>query len=143
MSSFMLQYGFDGVDVDWEYPGEYASMWRESKLLTYYTGACDRGGSPVDIQNYPLLLSTLRSVFDASGHTFGITFTAPSSFWYLQNFDLPGLLESADWINLMTYDLHGGKLAIRRVCGVTLTWHTQCGTPRTSISGQSSRRTRT
>lgn len=72
-------------------------------------GACDRGGSPADVQNYPLLLSTIRSVFDASGHSFGLTFTAPSSYWYLQNFDLPSLLESADWVNLMTYDLHGGK----------------------------------
>ncbi|KAI0916647.1 hypothetical protein AcW1_010187 [Taiwanofungus camphoratus] len=88
--SFMLQYAFDGVDIDWEYPG-----------------ACDRGGSPADVQNYPLLLSTIRSVFDASGHSFGLTFTAPSSYWYLQNFDLPSLLESADWVNLMTYDLHG------------------------------------
>ncbi|CCM00583.1 uncharacterized protein FIBRA_02619 [Fibroporia radiculosa] len=88
--SFMLEYGFDGVDIDWEYPG-----------------ACDRGGGPADVQNYPLLLAALRSVFDASGHTFGITFTAPSSFWYLQNFDLPALLASADWVNLMTYDLHG------------------------------------
>ncbi|KAJ3559300.1 hypothetical protein NM688_g427 [Phlebia brevispora] len=88
--AFLVQYGFDGVDLDWEYPG-----------------ACDRGGSPADIQNYPLLMQTIRTVFDASGHGFGLTFTAPSSFWYLQNFDLPALLDNADWINLMTYDLHG------------------------------------
>ena len=51
-------------------------------------------------------------MFDASGHTFGITFTAPSSFWYLQSFDLLALLKSADWVNLMTYDLHGGEQLI-------------------------------
>ncbi|KAJ3559303.1 hypothetical protein NM688_g429 [Phlebia brevispora] len=88
--TFLLQYGFDGVDIDWEYPG-----------------ACDRGGSPADIENYPLLMQIICTVFDASGHSLGLTFTAPSSFWYLQNFNLPALLESADWINLMTYDLHG------------------------------------
>ena len=27
--------------------------------------------------------------------------TAPSSYWYLQHFDLPGLLKSADWVNVM------------------------------------------
>ena len=47
------------------------------------------------------------SQFSASGHSFGLTFTAPSSFWYLQHFDLLGLLAYADWVNLMSYDLHG------------------------------------
>jgi GH18 family chitinase len=38
---------------------------------------------------------------------YGLTFTAPSSYWYLQNFDLPGMMENVDWVNLMSYDLHG------------------------------------
>ncbi|KAJ0424780.1 hypothetical protein BJY00DRAFT_326015 [Aspergillus carlsbadensis] len=87
---FMKQYGFDGVDLDWEYPG-----------------APDRRGNPEDTANYVLLLKTLREVFDASGGDFGVTFTAPSSYWYLRWFDLPGMMEYADWINLMSYDLHG------------------------------------
>ncbi|KAI3272712.1 CAZyme family GH18 [Penicillium roqueforti] len=36
-----------------------------------------------------------------------ISFTAPSSYWYLQWFDLPELMKWADYLNLMTYDLHG------------------------------------
>ncbi|KAL4958978.1 uncharacterized protein BDV14DRAFT_194146 [Aspergillus stella-maris] len=87
---FMKQYGFDGVDLDWEYPG-----------------ASDRGGNPEDTENYVLLLKTLREVFDNSGSDYGITFTAPSSYWYLRWFDLPGMVKYVDWINLMTYDLHG------------------------------------
>ncbi|KAJ7174359.1 bacteriodes thetaiotaomicron symbiotic chitinase [Mycena filopes] len=86
----MLTYGFDGVDIDWEYPV-----------------ACERGGTPADTANFVSLMARLRADFDMSGHTFGLTFTAPSSFWYLQHFDLPGLLASADWVNLMSYDLHG------------------------------------
>ncbi|KAF8966666.1 hypothetical protein BDZ97DRAFT_1807457 [Flammula alnicola] len=88
--NFMIQYGFDGVDIDWEYPV-----------------ACERGGVDADMQNMVLLFETMRKTFDSSGHTFGLTFTAPSSFWYLQHFDLLGLLSYADWVNLMSYDLHG------------------------------------
>lgn len=49
----------------------------------------------------------MRETFDASGSDFGLTFTAPSSYWYLRWFELPGMLKYADWINLMSYDLHG------------------------------------
>lgn len=89
---YMLQqFGFDGVDLDWEYPV-----------------ASDRGGRDEDKENYVKMVEELRSVLDDSGETYGITFTTPSSYWYLQHFDLPGLLEAgADWTNLMSYDLHG------------------------------------
>lgn len=76
--------------------------------LTSLPVACERGGTPADKDNFTILMAELRHLFDASGHSFGLTFTAPSSFWYLQHFDLPGLLRSADWVNLMSYDLHGG-----------------------------------
>ncbi|KAF8875442.1 hypothetical protein BD779DRAFT_1563538 [Infundibulicybe gibba] len=84
----MVTYGFDGADIDWEYPV-----------------ACERGGVPEDQENYVKLMK--NSCFDLDCYVSGLTFTAPTSYWYLQHFDLPGLLESADWINLMTYDLHG------------------------------------
>ena len=82
--------GFDGLDIDWEYPG-----------------APDRGGNTDDTKNYVLLMQTLRSTFDASGGKYGLTFTTPSSYWYLRWFDLPNLMKYADWTNFMTYDLHG------------------------------------
>ncbi|KAJ7155607.1 glycosyl hydrolases family 18-domain-containing protein [Mycena filopes] len=81
-------YGFDGLDVDWEYPG-----------------ASDRGGIPADTKNYVTFMAAVKQAF--SGPGYGLTFTAPSSFWYLQHFDLPNLLKHADWVNVMTYDLHG------------------------------------
>lgn len=87
---FLNTYGFDGLDLDWEYPG-----------------APDRGGKPEDTENYTLLMKTLRSTFDGSPRPLGLTFTIPSSYWYLRWFDLPGLLKYADWTNLMSYDLHG------------------------------------
>lgn len=77
------------MDIDWEYPG-----------------APDRGGKPEDVENFVSLLKTLRQTFDANSRSLGLTFTAPSSYWYLRWFDLPNLIKYADWINLMSYDLH-------------------------------------
>ncbi|GJJ07068.1 hypothetical protein Clacol_001267 [Clathrus columnatus] len=86
--TILQTYGFDGIDIDWEYPGAY-----------------DRGGGPADTANYVTFMSKVKSAFQPYGY--GLTFTAPSSYWYLQHFDLPGLLKSADWVNVLTYDLHG------------------------------------
>ncbi|KAI7511872.1 glycoside hydrolase [Hortaea werneckii] len=89
---FMTLYGFDGVDLDWEYPV-----------------APDRGGRKQDKENFVKLMRTLRKTFDASPRGgYGLTFTIPSSYWYLQHFDVPSLLDAgASWVNLMSYDLHG------------------------------------
>lgn len=73
-----------------------------------YPGAGDRGGNSDDTQNYVLLLKTSRETFYSSSHgPYGLTFTIPSSYWYLRWFDVPGMLQYADWTNMMTYDLHG------------------------------------
>ncbi|KAH6687317.1 symbiotic chitinase [Plectosphaerella plurivora] len=87
---FLDAYGFDGVDLDWEYPG-----------------APDRGGKPEDVENFVLLVKDLRQTFNKAGRKLGITFTAPSSYWYLKWFDLPNVMKYVDWVNLMSYDLHG------------------------------------
>lgn len=89
--SFMKEYGFDGVDIDWEYPG-----------------APDRGGHKDDTKNYVALMKTLKETFDKTAKgKYGLTFTVPTSYWYLRWFDLPGMLKHADWVNVMSYDLHG------------------------------------
>ncbi|KAK6207386.1 hypothetical protein LQW54_007215 [Pestalotiopsis sp. IQ-011] len=88
--SFLTEYGFDGIDIDWEYPG-----------------APDRGGKPEDTKEMVQMFSAIRKAFDDSGHDFGLTFTTPASYWYLRWFDVPGLLKYADWTNLMSYDIHG------------------------------------
>lgn len=62
--SFMQTYGFDGIDIDWEYPV-----------------APERGGKPADYQNYVSFLKNLRSALGGSGHNYGLTLTLPSSYW--------------------------------------------------------------
>jgi chitinase len=60
-------------------------------------------------------METLRKTFDAEARDLGLTFTAPSSFWYLRWFDLPGLMKYADWVNVVCRRsfLHGATLANR------------------------------
>ncbi|PYI12290.1 glycoside hydrolase [Aspergillus sclerotiicarbonarius CBS 121057] len=89
--SFLGEYGFDGVDLDWEYPV-----------------ASDRGGSDADFDNYVAFLANLRTELDSAGKGYGLIITLPSSYWYLQHFDIVNLAKSVDWFNTMTYDLHGG-----------------------------------
>ncbi|THW73572.1 glycoside hydrolase [Aureobasidium pullulans] len=84
---FMDTYGFDGVDIDWEYPQ-----------------ADDRGGASADTANYVALVKDMRTAF---GTKYGITVTLPTSYWYLQHFDLTNMQASVDWFNVMSYDLHG------------------------------------
>lgn len=87
LMQFMSTYGFDGVDLDWEYPG-----------------ADDRGGKAADTENYTSLVKEMKAAF---GGKMGISMTLPTSYWYLQHFDLPGIQQHVDWFNLMAYDLHG------------------------------------
>ncbi len=82
--AFMSHYGFDGVDIDWEYPV-----------------APERSGRPEDYQNYPTFLRNLKNAFQAAGKSWGLTITMPSSFWYLQHFDIVQLQPVVDWFNMM------------------------------------------
>ncbi|KAH5753411.1 hypothetical protein HBI88_215530 [Parastagonospora nodorum] len=104
LMSFMNEYGFDGVDLDWEYPQ-----------------ADDRGGAEVDRDNYVALVKQMRSAF---GSKYGITVTLPTSYWYLQHFDLAGLQPNVDWFNLMSYDLHGIWDAQSKAIGPYIAPHT-------------------
>ncbi|KAF7870544.1 hypothetical protein EAF04_004288 [Stromatinia cepivora] len=91
VKSFLTRYGFDGVDLDWEYPG-----------------AGDRGGKPEDGIKFTKLLKEMRTAFDGmSGSYKEISFTAPTSYWYLRHFDIKASAEAADFVNIMAYDLHG------------------------------------
>ncbi|KAL2259976.1 hypothetical protein VTK26DRAFT_6171 [Humicola hyalothermophila] len=88
--SFMRQYAFDGVDFDWEYPG-----------------AEDRGGQEEDGQNFTLLLKELKEAIKKQPLEYVVSFTTPTSYWYLRHFDIKGSTDAVDFVNIMSYDLHG------------------------------------
>ncbi|KAH7077186.1 class 5 chitinase 1 [Paraphoma chrysanthemicola] len=102
--NFMETYGFDGADLDWEYPG-----------------ADDRGGIPADTANYAALCKEMSAAF---GTRFQLTVTIPTSYWYLQHFDIAEMQESVSWFNLMAYDLHGTWDAQSKFVGPYIAPHT-------------------
>jgi spore germination protein YaaH len=97
--SFMDNYGFDGVDLDWEYPQ-----------------ADDRGGVTADKDNYVSLVKEMRQAF---GSKYGISMTLPTSYWYLQHFDLKNIQDSVDWFNLMSYDRKSDPILSLRILTTT------------------------
>lgn len=104
LMQFINTYGFDGVDLDWEYPG-----------------ADDRGGVAADTANYVSFAQELRATF---GSKYGISMTLPTSYWYLQHFDLSGIQQHIDWFNLMAYDLQGVWAAQSKFVGPYIAPHT-------------------
>jgi chitinase len=95
---FMVDYGFDGVDLDWEYP----------------TGGGDVGNTerPEDIENFPLLLEAVRAELDAQGEEDGrhylLTIAAGSGADAYNPLDWERISASLDFVNLMAYDMSGG-----------------------------------
>ncbi|MCB9594650.1 MAG: glycoside hydrolase family 18 protein [Sandaracinaceae bacterium] len=94
---FMARYGFDGVDIDWEYP--------------VGGGLEGNGNRPEDRHNYTLLLEELRRQLDARGEADGqrylLTIAAPAGPSIIEHLELAALGGILDWINLMAYDLNG------------------------------------
>lgn len=93
---FMKQYGFDGIDIDWEYPvsgGLYP-------------------GTPADRTNYTALLQEFRTQLDAREATDGtdyyLSIAAPAGPTTIPNLEAAKIGGILDWMNLMSYDFHGG-----------------------------------
>ena len=72
-----------------------------------YPVASDRGGVKADFNNLVTFLQNLRTALKSNGNNFGLSITIPSSYWYLQHFDIVNIAKTIDWFNIMTYDLHG------------------------------------
>lgn len=93
---------FDGIDIDWEYPG----VDRPADPSNPY----DEGtpGGPEGAHNFTLLLQALRNTLDNNGMAGKLlTIAAPAgtSMIALQEPDL--YHQYLDFINVMTYDMHG------------------------------------
>lgn len=71
LKTFLENYDFQGVDLDWEYPG-----------------TSDRGGKRADEANFVSLLKEMRESF---GDNYGISLTLPPNYRDIRYFDVKGL----------------------------------------------------
>ena len=94
---FILTYGFDGVDLDWEYPVE--------------GGLETNQQDPTDKENLTALLQRLRELLDAQeqidNKQYYLSIASSANPNYMDNLEVEEIMNSLDWINVMSYDFHG------------------------------------
>ncbi|XP_077556361.1 chitinase-3-like protein 1 [Haemaphysalis longicornis] len=97
--AFLRQYGFDGLDLDWEYPGHY----KNNNPTNNATG---------DKKNFALLLKELRIAFRNTsdpGYCKPLLLSVPVSATksYIDaGYDIRNISKFADLVNLMCYNYH-------------------------------------
>jgi len=86
---FVQKYGFEGVDMDWEYPGSRDTI--------------DEDG---DKENFSVLCKMMAELL----HEHNLLFTAalsPGKNTIENAYDIPEISKHLDYLNVMTYDYHG------------------------------------
>lgn len=89
---------FDGIDIDWEFPGGGGQPYNVV--------------DPNDKRNYTLLLAEFRKQLDAigaqTGKRYHLTVAIGSGGDKIANTEPGEYSKSLDWINIVSYDFHGG-----------------------------------
>ncbi|MGH8289351.1 MAG: glycoside hydrolase family 18 protein [Steroidobacteraceae bacterium] len=101
IQAFVRAQGFDGIDIDWEFPVQ---------------GGMNRS-RPQDRADATALVREFRRQLDALGgrthHHYLLTVATPAGTWQQggaysvsDSYDLAALARSVDWLNVMTYDMN-------------------------------------
>jgi chitinase len=89
------KYDLDGVDIDWEYPGQRGE---------------DNVFRPEDKQNYTLMFKAIREKLDdlaeKTGKTYQLTTAVGANYTYIEHTEMDKAQEYLDYVNLMTYDYY-------------------------------------
>jgi chitinase len=91
----VADYNLDGVDIDWEYPGQRGN---------------DNVFRPEDKQNYTLMFKEIREELDKlsekTGKYYELTTAVGASYRYIENTEMDKAAKYLDYVNLMTYDFY-------------------------------------
>ncbi|SES47388.1 chitinase C-terminal domain-containing protein [Actinokineospora terrae] len=102
---FIRKYGFNGVDIDYE----YATSMSNSGNPDDFTVSNPRRAKLM--AGYVTLMKTLREKLDAAAVAdnkyYTLSVAAPSSGYMLRGMDTYQVTQYLDYLNMMTYDLHG------------------------------------
>jgi len=91
----VANYDLDGVDIDWEYPGQIG----DNNVFR-----------PEDKQNYTLMFKALRKELDRLSKTTGkyyeLTTAVGGNSSYIEYTEMDRVAKYVDYVNLMTYDFY-------------------------------------
>ncbi|XP_014671919.1 PREDICTED: probable chitinase 3 [Priapulus caudatus] len=93
---YLREHKFDGLDIDWEYPGQV-----------------ERGGREEDYDNFPKLLQERRTGFEEQGLQTGqarlqLSLAVTGGKKTTDNaYDIPKIAQSVDYVLVMAYDFYG------------------------------------
>ncbi len=94
--AFLARHRLDGLDVDWEYPGQKGM---------------DNVFRPEDKENCTALFAELRAALDRAGQQAGkrylLTMATQAADVWLEHTEMDKLSQSLDFVNLMAYDQFG------------------------------------
>ncbi|MFC4988817.1 glycoside hydrolase family 18 protein [Saliphagus infecundisoli] len=95
--SLMREYGFEGFEIDWEYPTG--------------GGRAENARREDDVENALALVEECRRQLDEAGEADGreyvLSYSGPSDPNHVRPLDVEGLSEHLDWVNVMSYDMSG------------------------------------
>ena len=94
---FIVAHGFDGVDLDWEYPVS--------------GGVAGNSNRPEDKQNFTKLLQAIRNKLNQQskidGRPYYLTIAGGAGTDYLNKIEPSAVASLVDYIFIMGYDMHG------------------------------------